>query len=160
MQYLDGRHGDGDVEVPASVDGLHHGDAVGALHVLRRVLPRGDVDRRDDVAGMGVEPAQGTSNGRPGEVLERVELDEGRDGGPQHLPHHFLPDDRLAHHRLPSALYPVHRRGLLVRAVVPCGTNTHGVRYSIREVDRASAAWINYIECDESAIVVGHPRCR
>ena len=41
VEYLYGRHGDRDMKVLAIVNGLHHGDAVRALHILRRVLPNG-----------------------------------------------------------------------------------------------------------------------
>ena len=57
--HLYGGHGAGDVEVlPLLAPGLHQRDAVAAAHGLGRVLPRGDVDRRDDVGRVGVKPQQ------------------------------------------------------------------------------------------------------
>ena len=54
--HLNTGHGAGDVEVlPPLPPGLHQSDAVGAAHCLRRVLPRGDVDRCYDVGGVSVE---------------------------------------------------------------------------------------------------------
>ena len=55
--HLYGGHGAGDVEVlPLLPPGLHQSDAVAAAHRLGRVLPRRDVDRRDDVGRVGVKP--------------------------------------------------------------------------------------------------------
>lgn len=56
ISYLDGGHGAGDVEVLSSVPpGLHQGDTVGAADSLSCVLPRGDIDRSDDVRCVGIE---------------------------------------------------------------------------------------------------------
>ena len=55
LGHLYGGHLAGDV-LPLLAPGLHQRDAVAAAHGLGRVLPRGDVDRRDDVGCVGVKP--------------------------------------------------------------------------------------------------------
>lgn len=112
--YLDGRHSNRDMEILSIICCFHHGDAVGALHILSRILARGNEDCGDNVAGMSIESSESPSNCRSGKILNHVEFYQCRYIRLENLLDHLLLYDRLTNHRFASSFNPIHSSWLLV----------------------------------------------
>jgi hypothetical protein len=88
---------------------FHQRDTLATLHILRRILPTGQVHGREDVRCMGVEATHRARHSRANQILAGINMHQGRHAGLQHLAHNIPRDDGLCHHRLATSVHLIAR---------------------------------------------------